>query len=235
MKNFFKLCTVFIFVLFLLQKANAEIVLESLKTPFPLLLNGNLTLESNKPGDFISFTFPDTVVFEKYSIKNGSKLNAELIRLNKPKRFNRHGFYEFHVTEFCTTDTNCIKLDESLKKPLYIKLYQEDVQKDKLMTNTFIEIVKFSGETVLDIVVPGVGTGLDCVDCIHKEYKKDSQHKKTCVRKVSVGLAESTYIPLVVRFLFLKTSDPIYKEGQSIPVRLEKDALEKLLGSNDNL
>lgn len=235
MKKFFKFCTAFILVLFLLQNAHAEIVLKSLKTPFPLLLNGNLTLESNKLGDLVSFTFPDTVVFEKRSIKTGSKLNAELIRINKSKRFNRHGFYEFHVTEFCSSDTNCVKLDELLKNPLYIKLYQEDVQKDKLMTNTFIEVIKFSGETVLDIVVPGVGTGLDCVDCIHKQYKKDSQHKRTCVRKVSTGLAEATYIPLAVRFLFLKTSDPVYKEGQSIPVRLEKDALQKLLGSNDTL
>ncbi|MFA6990349.1 MAG: hypothetical protein WC197_09790 [Candidatus Gastranaerophilaceae bacterium] len=231
MKNFFKLlCLTIIFGLFLpfiFQKANAEIVLKSLKSPLSLVLNGNLTIENNKPGEIISFTFPDTVIYENYSIQSGSKFKAELVRINKAKRFNKHGFYEVHLTEFCSSDTNCIKLDDLLKTPLYLRIYQENIQKNKLITNNFIEIVKFSGETALDIILPGVGTGLDCIDSINEEYKKDPQHEKTCIRKVSTGLAEVTYIPLVIRFLS-KSPNPEYKEGQIIPVKIKKDAMKKL-------
>ena len=215
-----------------LSPARSEIVLKSLDTPIQMIITDSLNVDNKNPNIQFLLVIPDSLRYENLYLPSNTKFKGEVIEIKKTKRFNRYGYFKLHIREICTTDSNCINIDNILKKPLSVKLYQDNIQKEKNNSKLVPKIGKFVLSTAAGHLVPGASIIIDSSTEIYKEFKNDPMKEKPFSDKVGEGIWEGIGIPRKISF-FKVGSDPVYESGQIIEIRFKKKVLKKLMESSN--
>lgn len=211
----------------------SEIILKSLDTPIPMIIKDNLHVDNMNPNTQFFLIIPDSLKFKNLYLPSNTEFKGEVTEIKITKRFNRYGYFKLHIQEMCTTSFNCINVDNVLEKPLYIKLYQDKIQKEKNNSKLGPKIGKFAISTAAGHLVPGASIMIDSSTEIYKEFKNDPMEEKPFFDKVGKGVWEGTGIPSKIRFFKVGPHDPIYESGQTIEIRFKKKVLKKLMEASN--
>jgi hypothetical protein len=216
-----------------LSPAWSEIILESLDTPIQMIITDSLNVDNTNSNTKFSLVLPDILRYENLFLPQNTEFKGEVVETKKTTRFNRYGYFKLQIQEICTTDSNCINLSNVLEKPLYIKFYQDEIQKKKNNSKLVSKICKSALSIATGHLIPGASIIIDSSTEIYKEFKNDPMKEKPFFDKLGEGVWEGTGVPRTIKF-FKIGSDPAYKSGQIIEIRFKEEVLKKLMESFNN-
>lgn len=236
MKNYTKLLSIVIFLAIIsfqnmTLSSYGDVNVKSLNRPLCLVIENDLKADEINAGKYISFVVPENLIYKKEIIPTGSRIKGQIIAVKKSGRYNQYGYFKLQLTEISAPDAQWVSTFELLKEPVYLKIYERDIQEYKVNKDGKVEVGKFLAGTALGLVVPGAGTAISGIFCIKSEFERDKLHERSKARKVAQGLCEATNIPGVVRF-FQKRKNPDYKSGQLVMLKLDKDLFKSFLSLN---
>ena len=230
MNKIIKLALTLLLIIGIISPANAEILLKSLNSPVSLVIQNNLAVDKTMVGDPFILLIPDNIVYKTQNLKIKTEFKGEITKINKTKRFNRNGYFRLHFKQMCQSETDCIDLDTTFKKPLFVNVYQIEIQKDQNNSNMFFDIGKFAVIETVSLFIKYLDVAVDESTAIYTEFHNDPTHQKPFIKKVANGAWEGTGIPEKVRFAykFVKVgADPAYISGQSMEIKFKKKIMQK--------
>lgn len=210
-----------IVVVGLLSPAFPATLVESLSEPIPIIINSNLDSSIITPGDGFSITIPDSLIYKNLSIKTNTTLAGNVIAVQSSKNFNRHGYIELHLKYVNISNSEWINLDSKFDKPLFIKLYNLDVQNNKYKRKIVPPIFRAASH-----ILP-FGIALNESVSVYSEFRNDISSEIGFMTKLKNGVFKGSGIPELV--LFCKSGpNPNYKAGQYVEIRFKKNDLKKI-------
>lgn len=205
----------------LLSPAFPATVVKSLSEPIPIVINNNLDSSTVMPGDRFSITIPDNLIYKDFSLKTNTILSGNVITVQSSKNFNRHGYIELHIKDINISNTERINLDSKLRKPLFIKLYDLEVQNNKYKRKIVPPIFRIASH-----ILP-IGIAINESASIFSEFRNDSNSEIELMTKLKSGALKGSGIPDLI--LFCKSgANPNYKAGQYVEIRFKKKDLKKI-------
>ena len=236
MKNYTKLLSIVMFLAIIsfqnmMLCSYGDVKVKSLNKPLCLVIEHDLKADEINVGRYVSFIVPENLTYKQETIPTGARIKGQIIAIKQSGRYNQYGYFKLQLTEISAPNAEWVSTFDLLKEPVYLKIYEKDIQEYKVNKNGKLEVGKFLAGTALGLVVPGAGTAISGIFCIKSEFARDKNHERSKTRKVAQGLCEATNIPGVVRF-FQKRKNPDYKSGQLVMLKLDKELFKSFLSLN---